>query len=140
MFSPLQIEALIVRKRLIEFLEELGPEPTCDTSDCLNDPTMNARKVSQWHREFNEFQTRFTALYAVRFRQSVVELYHRFALAGVRDTRFAALSDKAESVRNVHELTEMLWRIAGEINSSYEESRTMLGRTTQTTPRTPSDT
>lgn len=119
--SPLQRDALTLRKKMIEFLQEIGPEPVCDTSDCLNDPNLNAKRVSDWNREFGEFKTRLKSLYAVRLRQFAVEIYQRFVSAGIRDIHFGDLSNAPESVDDVRQLTVMLWRAAGEVGDPSGE-------------------
>lgn len=119
--SLLQVDALNLRKDLIAFLKEFGPEPTCDTSDCLNDPDLNARRLTEYHNKVVPFRNRLRSMYALRFKERATVVYHRFAAAGISDIHFASLSDTADSVQRLEDLINTLWTVAGQVREEPNE-------------------
>lgn len=119
-FTPLQIDALRFRQKLIAFMKELGPEPVCDTSDCLDNPTLNAQRITEWHNKVMPFRGKLRSLYALNFKTEAVEMYHRFVVAGIKDVHFGSLADTTDSVGNLKDLINTLWVVAGRIGESEQ--------------------
>ncbi len=113
--SPLQIDALNLRWKLIVFLKQIGPEPACDTSDCLNDPELNAERLTEWHNKVMPFRGRLRSLYTLNFRTDALELYHRFVAAGIRDVHFGSVADVGDSVERIQDLIGTLWTVTGQV-------------------------
>jgi hypothetical protein len=115
LLSDLQRDAIQLRNELLFFLKDAGPEPVCDTSNCNNDPHLNAVALTEYHDAVVPWRNRLRANYVLKFKEQGVKLYHRFSAGGMTDQRFGTLADGASSLAEMQELAALLWTIAGKI-------------------------
>lgn len=120
-FTLLQSDAILLRRDLQKFLGEIGPEPACDTSDCLNDPRLNAKRLTEYHEKVIPFRSKVRSLYILRFKDRATSLYHRFVVAGMKDIHFGSLAETGESVQGIQELIDLLWVFAGKVKEEPNE-------------------
>ena len=84
LFTPIQIEAFSLAKRLRKFLHEFGPAPTSgiDTSKAMSsDQTVKQMLFSV--DALTSWRTRLCAKYRADFRSDVDKVYNNFVAAGL---------------------------------------------------------
>jgi hypothetical protein len=111
-FSVLLLDTIRLHQDLMGYLKEIGPEPTCDTSRCNNDPELNVLALTKWTREIIPFRTKLRSEYSLKFQNRATELYHRFTVIGVSDHHFASVVDSATSIEDIQELARVIWEAA----------------------------
>src|SRR5271166_379678 len=114
LFTPLQIDALKLRRDLQLFLKEIGPERTFNSTQFVEDSDRNAASLAEWHNAVVPFRNELKAKYALRFRESAIRIYHQFSAEGITDHHLATLADTARSVAEVQDLIDTLWKVAGQ--------------------------
>jgi hypothetical protein len=110
MFSPLQIEALALRKALIDFRNEVGPEPIPDRQRYPNTPDGEAMWLTAYHQAIVPWKAKLSSGYELRFKGQARKLHHQISAMGITCHRLGVLTLGPFTDERVPELIEELWK------------------------------
>ena len=114
--APHQVETLRLIKELRALVEQFGPEPIADTESYADDPTKNALEMARWHDLVVPWREKLQSNYALNFKDRAVKAYNQFVALGVQDRHLGVLASTASSTREIEELMQVLWHVAGRTN------------------------
>jgi hypothetical protein len=111
MFSPLQLEALEVRHALQVFLKS---QPVIDRN-AFDGPL--AEREAKWRTACHQRDRKVRAAYELKFKDRAIKVFNLFVINDLRDDHLASLAWNADSIEDVQDLIDTIWKATGQVNS-----------------------